>query len=111
MPIYEYRCLDCQERHEAWQKFSDPRLETCPHCGGRLTKLISSTSFVLKGGGWYADGYASADKNNGGNGEKKTSAEPAEPKAGEKKASTESTGSKAEESKPSQAAKETTSAA
>jgi len=27
-------------------------------CGGKTTKLISRTSFQLKGGGWEADGYA-----------------------------------------------------
>ena len=49
------------------QKMSDPPLKKCPQCGGALAKMISSTSFVLKGTGWYATDYAK--KGNGsGNG-------------------------------------------
>jgi putative FmdB family regulatory protein len=59
MPIYEYRCLSCGRRLERVQKFSDKPLSVCPECGGALNKLISSTSFVLKGSGWYSDGYGS----------------------------------------------------
>ena len=72
MPIYEYACSECSNHIEAFQKISDEPLTVCPECGGELSKLISSTSFVLKGGGWYADGYASSaegktdlDKGNG----------------------------------------------
>ncbi len=62
MPIYEYRCLDCGTVHEFMQKFSDGPKTECPDCGGRLEKLISSTSFVLKGSGWYVTDYASGDR-------------------------------------------------
>ncbi len=62
MPIYEYKCRSCNEHMEVMQKISDPKLTVCPECGGELTKLISNTSFVLKGGGWYADGYSSSEK-------------------------------------------------
>lgn len=58
MPVYEYECEVCHKNMEFIQKFSDPPMQECPHCGGRLRKLISNTSFVLKGSGWYADGYA-----------------------------------------------------
>lgn len=60
MPIYEYKCTSCCKVHEVIQKFSDPALTVCPDCAGPLEKLISATSFVLKGGGWYKDGYASS---------------------------------------------------
>lgn len=60
MPIYEYGCTECGKRIEAFQKISDPPLTECPDCSGELTKLVSNTSFVLKGGGWYADGYTNA---------------------------------------------------
>jgi putative FmdB family regulatory protein len=60
MPIYEYECLQCQEVIEAVQKISDEPLSTCPSCAGELKKLISNSSFLLKGGGWYADGYSNA---------------------------------------------------
>ncbi|MBI3593121.1 MAG: zinc ribbon domain-containing protein [Nitrospirae bacterium] len=58
MPIYEYECLQCGKNMEAIQKFSDAPLTTCPDCGGQMKKLISNTSFVLKGSGWYVTDYA-----------------------------------------------------
>jgi putative FmdB family regulatory protein len=58
MPLYEYECTKCGEIEEAIQKFSDPPLTTCPHCSGKLNKLISQSSFHLKGTGWYATGYS-----------------------------------------------------
>jgi len=60
MPIYEYNCQDCKQIFEEWQKDYDERDIPCPVCGGKATRLISSTSFVLKGGGWYASGYSEA---------------------------------------------------
>jgi putative FmdB family regulatory protein len=58
MPIYEYGCSECGHRLEEQQKMADPPLVTCPACGkDRLEKLISATSFMLKGSGWYKDGY------------------------------------------------------
>jgi len=58
MPIYEYSCQGCGKDTEIIQKFSDARLTTCPQCGGHIERLISASAFVLKGGGWYKDGYA-----------------------------------------------------
>lgn len=58
MPIYEYECLNCGEIHEAQQKFTDEPLSTCLKCGGTLKKIISNTSFILKGTGWYKTDYA-----------------------------------------------------
>jgi len=57
MPIYEYQCQHCHRTLEKRQKFSDPELTVCPHCGGKLEKLISAPAVQFKGGGWYADGY------------------------------------------------------
>lgn len=55
MPIYEYQCGTCGHQLEALQKFSDAPLIQCPECGKEtLKKLVSSTSFQLKGTGWYA---------------------------------------------------------
>ncbi len=63
MPIYEYECKKCGHEFEREQRMADPPVKTCPECKGRkVTKLISRSSFVLKGGGWYADGYADAKK-------------------------------------------------
>ena len=60
MPLYEYECLQCHQHTEKIQKFSDPEITACPKCGGELKRVISAPAFALKGGGWYADGYASA---------------------------------------------------
>lgn len=58
MPIYEYECTQCGKIEEAIQKFSDPPLTTCSRCSGTLHKLISQSSFHLKGTGWYVTDYA-----------------------------------------------------
>lgn len=63
MPIYEYQCSSCSKRHEIWQKISDQPKKICPDCSGPLHKLISMSSFQLKGGGWYSDGYSSVKSN------------------------------------------------
>ena len=54
MPIYEYACTACGERTEARQSFTDPPLEECPICGGRLRKLYSPVGIVFKGSGFYS---------------------------------------------------------
>jgi putative FmdB family regulatory protein len=63
VPIYEYVCQACARVSEHMQKVSDPPPDACPACGrGPLVKAVSRTSFQLKGGGWYADLYASSGK-------------------------------------------------
>lgn len=74
MPIYEYRCLACDNVSEAIQKFSDAPLKKCALCGGKLEKLISRTAFVLKGGGWYNEGYGNKAKGGSGAADKAESA-------------------------------------
>lgn len=61
MPIYEYKCTKCGKHHEIIQRHNDKPVTRCPECGGRTKKLISNTSFVLKGTGWYKTDYASPD--------------------------------------------------
>lgn len=61
MPIYEYACDKCEREFEVEQRITDAPLKACPSCRSRkVRRLISRTSFVLKGGGWYSDLYASA---------------------------------------------------
>ncbi len=60
MPLYEYECTTCHRHTEKIQKFSDPEITTCPHCGGPLERVISAPAIAFKGGGWYADGYGNA---------------------------------------------------
>jgi putative FmdB family regulatory protein len=59
MPIYEYECPKCGS-FEHTQSIRDTPLARCPKCRRKVQRLISRASFHLKGGGWYADGYASA---------------------------------------------------
>jgi len=61
MPTYEYVCTDCKNQWEEIQKISEPALEVCPKCHKSTAKRqISGGSFILKGGGWYADLYSSS---------------------------------------------------
>lgn len=62
MPIYEYECSSCEKVFEVQQRISDDPLDTCPDCQGAVKKLVSVSSFQLKGGGWYADGYSGSSK-------------------------------------------------
>jgi putative FmdB family regulatory protein len=57
MPIYEYDCENCGT-FEVTQRITDRPLRRCPTCKGKVGKLISSTSFQLKGSGWYVTDYA-----------------------------------------------------
>ena len=59
MPTYEYSCPACGS-FEKEQRISDPKLTACPTCSSPVQRLISRTSFALKGGGWYSEGYGSA---------------------------------------------------
>lgn len=58
MPVYEYECKECEKVFEVNQKMADKPLSNCPECQAPVKKLMSMSSFQLKGGGWYADGYA-----------------------------------------------------
>jgi putative FmdB family regulatory protein len=62
VPLYEYECAECGERFERLQKFSDPPIETCPQCGGHVSRLLSSPAIQFKGSGWYVTDYARAGR-------------------------------------------------
>ncbi|MDA8418975.1 MAG: zinc ribbon domain-containing protein [Desulfobacteraceae bacterium] len=96
MPIYEYQCTACQKVTEAWQGLSEAPLTTCQYCSGPLKKMISMSSFHLKGGGWYADGYS-----NGGAKDNPSCAKASTcPAKAEAPAASSSDSSSAKESKP-----------
>ena len=61
MPTYEYECTN-GHTFEVVQKITEPALERCQVCKAKARRLISAPSFILKGGGWYADGYSSSSK-------------------------------------------------
>ena len=94
MPVYEYECKVCENVFEIQQKMADAPLTVCPDCTGPVTKLISMNSFQLKGGGWYADGYASSGKGAPeNNSESKPAVPPCKPDAGCKGCPAAATGS------------------
>jgi putative FmdB family regulatory protein len=98
MPIYEYRCEHCGD-FEQDQRITDPPLERCPKCRRKVRRLISNTSFQLKGSGWYITDYARSGS--GGGKDSGKSADKAADKSGAKgetKSETKSDGKS--ESKP-----------
>ena len=102
MPIYEYRCEKCGD-FEQTQRISDPPLDRCPTCRRKVRRLISNTSFQLKGSGWYVTDYARAGKNggkdagkDGGKDSAKESSETSAGKSDTKSASENKASSKAE---------------
>lgn len=59
MPIYEYHCKNCGKNFEMMQKISDKPLKECTYCSStKIEKLMSQSSFALKGSGWYKTDYA-----------------------------------------------------
>jgi putative FmdB family regulatory protein len=77
MPLYEYQCEACAHRFERIQKFSDLPVETCPACGGKVRKLLSSPAIQFKGSGWYITDYArqGRQETTGGDGDKPASSD------------------------------------
>lgn len=60
MPTYDYQCGKCGFEFEREQRITEPPVKSCPKCKSRQVKrLLSAPGFILKGGGWYADGYGS----------------------------------------------------
>ena len=102
MPTYEYECTNCHRRYEFVQKFTDPPMETCEACGGKLKRIWTSVGVVLKGSGFYSTDNRSsraltpAQKESGsdgsGGGDKKPS-EKKESKPAAKKDSSSGSGS------------------
>jgi putative FmdB family regulatory protein len=72
MPIYEYQCSQCRERHEVIQRFSDAPMSHCPSCGGDMKKLPSSPAIQFKGSGFYKTDYASGSSKSESKGESKS---------------------------------------
>ncbi len=88
MPIYEYRCGACGHEFEEWQKITDQPVRTCPKCHAKkVERLISATSFQLKGSGWYVTDYG-----RGGGGSGKKSKKPSNSGSGGGSGSSESSG-------------------
>ncbi len=101
MPVYEYRCTKCSKEFEVSQKITDSPLTVCSSCGGELKKLITNTSFVLKGSGWYVTDYPSPERKKAMDAKKSSGKkpEPAGAKKEDKKPEKKTDTSKAESAK------------
>ena len=87
MPIYEYKCQSCGDVSEVLQKMSDKPLTKCKKCSGALEKLISRSSFQLKGSGWYVTDYGrkkSGDSGKSGSGSEGGSSSKSDSDSGKK---------------------------
>ncbi len=73
MPIYEYKCKKCHRTYELFQGINDPEAGSCIYCQGTARKLISLSSFHLKGTGWYVTDYGGKKCNSSGEGKKEDS--------------------------------------
>jgi putative FmdB family regulatory protein len=112
MPIYEYQCQKCGT-FETTQRITEKPLGKCPTCKGKVKKLISNTSFQLKGTGWYVTDYARKDNNKGaGKGENgaKPSAESKSDSKGDSKGESKTESSSSGSAKPSSTSSSSTSA-
>lgn len=58
MPLYEYQCAKCGKRTEKIENVSGPHLKKCPHCGGKVERLLTAPAIQFKGSGWYVTDYA-----------------------------------------------------
>ena len=99
MPLYEYQCTKCRRRTEKIESVSGPHLKKCPHCGGKVERLLAAPAIQFKGAGWYVTDYA---------GKKNAGAEtPATDKADSKEPATKDTAKElaSKESKDKKAAK------
>lgn len=66
MPLYEYKCKQCDHRFEKIQSFSAPDEKACPRCGGEVERLISAPAIQFKGSGFYLTDYGKAGAAKGG---------------------------------------------
>jgi putative FmdB family regulatory protein len=71
MPIYEYKCKKCGKEFEMFQGIADPAAKSCKFCRGPVHKMMSLSSFHLKGSGWYATDYGGKKAPGGEKNEKK----------------------------------------
>ncbi|MEA2026991.1 MAG: zinc ribbon domain-containing protein [Chloroflexota bacterium] len=79
MPLYDYRCAECDRVVEVMHSIHGSGPETCETCGGAMRKLLSTPAIHFKGSGWAKKDAAAA------------SAKKAKPKDGSSSATTSST--------------------
>lgn len=65
MPLYEYECAKCHKKTEKIENVSGPHLKKCPHCGGKVERVLTAPSIQFKGAGWYVTDYAGKSASRG----------------------------------------------
>jgi putative FmdB family regulatory protein len=111
MPTYLYRCADCGNEFDQYQKFSEDPLTDCPSCAGRVRRVIQPVGVVFKGSGWYVNDSRPSSSNGTDKSDKTEKTEKSE--AGQKAEALTATGDgkdattakKSETSKPTEAPK------
>lgn len=97
MPLYEYQCTKCHKKTEKIESVSGPHLKKCPHCGGKVERLMAAPAIQFKGAGWYVTDYAG--KKSGGSDAGSTEKSPA--KESVKESATKETAAKESKEKKS----------
>jgi putative FmdB family regulatory protein len=95
LPLYEYQCAKCGRRIEKIENVAGPHLKKCPHCGGKVERVVTAPAIQFKGSGWYVTDYAG-----------KSSAKDGATEATASTGKTDSSGGKDAGSKESSSAKE-----
>jgi putative FmdB family regulatory protein len=113
MPTYEYACAKCGHHWEEVQKISEPPVQTCPSCKKKSAqRQISGGSFILKGGGWYADAYSSPKPSSKeGNGASKSESKEAQSESKDGKRDSKDSKGESKKETPASGGKEGSSAA
>lgn len=65
MPLYEYECTKCHRKTERIENVSGPHLKKCPHCGGKVERVLTAPAIQFKGSGWYVTDYAGKKSGSG----------------------------------------------
>jgi putative FmdB family regulatory protein len=102
VPLYEYECQKCHRKTEKIEKVDGPHLKKCPHCSGKVERMISRTSMQFKGTGWYVTDYASKGAKTDGD----NSAKPAGGESKESPAKESATESSAKEASAKESSKD-----
>ena len=97
MPTYAYKCFECEQEFEVFQKITDAPIAKCEHCGSsNVKRMLFATPFQLKGTGWYKTDYASSSSSSSGSnhGKNRSETKSESPSASVEKAATKTDGTK-----------------
>ncbi len=64
MPVYEYRCTQCNHLFEAFHHVGGSP-GPCPVCGGPARRVFTSVGLIFKGSGFHTTDYRKSPSGNG----------------------------------------------